>query len=218
MSQTTRIKRSAYTSDESLDISFGAELLRKGTHMCALLVPGLYWGLGTSKPAALAILAPIAAFVTLVDISRLRGWRFWNGFDRVTGFVVRQHERAGDFTGAFYILWGFCLTILLFDRNVAILAMSFIVIGDTFAALIGRRFGRTRFRGKSLEGSLACLAGTALVAFGGNVILDFPLWLGLAGALVATIVEAIPDFVDDNLSAPLISGLVMTLLFKILSA
>lgn len=181
--------------------------------MGALIIPGLYWGLDMSKVAALAILVPVATFMTIVDVARLRGWRFWNVFQGVTGSVVRKHESEGDFTGAFYILWSFCLTIGLFDRNIALLAMAFIIVGDTFAALVGRRFGKIKFKGKSLEGSLACLVSTALVALAGASLLGFPLWLGLTGAVVATVVEAIPDFVDDNLSAPMISGLVMTLLF-----
>lgn len=212
MNHPARIKRSAYNADESTHITFGSELLRKGTHMGALLIPGLYWGLDMSKGAALGILIPVAILMTIVDVARLRGWRFWNVFQRVTGPVVRKHEQEGDFTGAFYILWSFCLTIGLFDKNVALLAMSFIIVGDTCAALIGRRFGKIKFKGKSLEGSLACLAACALVALAGYNLLGFPLWTGLAGAASATIAEAIPDFVDDNLSAPMISGLVMTLI------
>lgn len=216
MTHTTHVKRSVYNADESTYITFGSELLRKGTHMGALIVPGLYWGLDMSKGAALGILVPIAMLMTFIDVARLRGWRFWNVFQKITSSVMRKHEHEGDFTGAFYIIWSFCLTIGLFERNVALLAMSFIIVGDTCAALVGRRFGKIKFKGKSLEGSLACLVSTALVALAGNILLGFPLWLGMTGAVVATVVEAIPDFVDDNLSAPMISGLVMTILAVIL--
>jgi len=47
------------------------------------------------------------------------------------------------------------------------------------------------------------------------VIPDFPLLIGVAGALVATFVEALDLAVDDNLLVPVISGVVMQLLTKI---
>lgn len=208
------MKRSSFNADESQQISFAAELARKGTHLGSLAMPGLYYFLSPDRLTALAILVPLALLMTLVDICRLRHWRVWNLLSKLAGGMVRRHEEAGDFTGAFYILWSFCLLVALYDRDIAVVAATFIIVGDTFAALIGRRYGRIKFRGKSLEGSLACLASTLLVAYIAYQVMGFPLGVGVAGAFVATVIEAIPDFVDDNLSAPLISGLVMTFMLS----
>ncbi len=184
--------------------------------MGALAIPSLYlWGLDSNKTIALSILVPIALFMTLVDVSRLRNWPMWQLFRPLSGSMVRKHEEEGDFTGAFYILWMFCLVIAIFDPIIASISASFIIVGDTLAALIGRRYGKHRFRGKSLEGSLACLFGTLVVAYVGSSLFAIPLAITVIGAFVATIVEAIPDFIDDNLSVPLISALVMTLIAPI---
>ena len=127
--------------------------------------------------------------------------------------MVREHEDAGDFTGATYILLSTCLTVALYDKSVAIAALAFIIVGDTFAAIIGRKFGRHRFGRKSVEGSLGCLAGTAIVAF---LAPGLTTPIAMIGAVTATITEAVSFKIDDNISVPIVSGLIMSLSIKIL--
>ncbi len=213
---SSRARKSSFCLDDAQQISFSAELLRKGTHIGALIVPILYiWVLDENRKIALSILVPVALLMTLIDVSRLRRWKLWEVFKPFTGSMVRKHEEAGDFTGAFYILWMFCLVIAMFDPAIAAISASFIIVGDTLAALIGRRFGKRKFRGKSLEGSMACLFGTVVVAYAGHELFNIPLIVTVFGAFTAALVEAIPDFVDDNLSVPLLSALAMTLAVKL---
>jgi dolichol kinase len=194
------------------EISFGQELARKATHMGALIIPAGYYFLRLDRTQTLAIMIPITVAMILIDISRLRNWVFWRSFARkVIGPMVRRHEMGGDFTGATYILLSVCFTVALYDKPIAIAALAFIIVGDSFAAIIGRRFGRHRFRTKSVEGSLACLVGTIIVAC---LTPGLPLAIGLAGALVATIVEALSFNIDDNISVPIVSGLAMTLIAR----
>jgi dolichol kinase len=103
----------------------------------------------------------------------------------------------------------------MYTKPIAVAALTFIIVGDTLAALIGRRFGRHRFGRKSVEGSLACLAGTLLVAIFAP---DLALPVALFGATVAAITEALSTRIDDNISVPIISGLAMTLFSRILSS
>jgi dolichol kinase len=194
-------------------IPFSQELARKLTHLGALSIPAGYYSLGLSKLAALAILIPIFLFVLAVDISRLRNRGLWRSFiGQAFKAMIRKHEQMGDFTGATYILLAACCTIALFDKPVAIAALAFIIVGDSLAAIIGRRFGRHRYGHKSLEGSLACLAGTVLVAL---VTPHLAVPVGLLGALAATVFEAFPLGTDDNVTVPILSGLVMSLMQKI---
>lgn len=201
-------------------ISFGSELLRKGTHMGALVIPGGYFILGLEKSTMLTIMIPIALLMLLIDIARLRNWSFWRNFaSKITGKMVRGHEKAGDFTGATYILLSVCATVALFSKPIAVAALAFIIVGDTLAALVGRKIGRLKFGHKTVEGTLACLVGTIAVAcFVALFVPGLPLKIGIIGAVVATITEAFSFGIDDNVSVPLVSGLVMSLLVKFLVA
>ena len=194
-------------------ISFMQEVYRKATHTAALVIPAGYEFLDLSKKQMLTIMVPITVLMYIIDISRLRGWPLWtNSVNVVFGKMIRRHEIDGDWTGATYILTSVCSTVALFPRPIAVAALAFIMVGDTLAALIGRRFGRHKIGRKSVEGSLACLAGTSVVAF---CVPDLPLQIGLLGAVAAAIVEALPLGVDDNITVPLIAGVLMTLAAKI---
>jgi dolichol kinase len=197
-------------------ISFTSELFRKGTHLGAMIIPAGYWFSGITKIEMLSIMIPIFFVMFTIDVSRLRRWWFWHKVAApIGGHMVRKHEEDGDFTGATYILLSVCLTVALFDRPTAVAALAFIIVGDTLAALIGRRWGRHRiWGGKSVEGFLGCLAGTMVVAFFAPVN---PLIISVIGAVSAAIIEALPTGIDDNVSVPLGSGLIMTIVSKILS-
>lgn len=197
------------------EISFIQEVYRKATHMGALVIPMGYYLLGLEKGQALAIMIPITIGMILLDIARLRDWSIWhNIFSKAFSRMIRSHEQAGDWTGATYILTSSCFTIGLYDKPIAIAALSFIIVGDSFAAVLGRRYGKHKFGRKSVEGSLACLAGTLIVA----VLTPGLAWqVAVAGAVVATVVEALSAHIDDNVSVPILSGLAMTLIQKAFS-
>lgn len=202
-------------SENISQISFFNEILRKSTHMGALVIPGSYYLLGLSKLQMLSVMIPLAILILLADISRLRNWWFWKQqlVRDILSPMVRPHEAKGDFTGASYILMSFCLTIALYPKVVAITAISFIIVGDTFAALIGRKIKSPKFyKNKSVAGSIACFIGMAIVAI---LVPDMNLQIALWGALVGTLFEAFSFGIDDNLTVPILSGLFMTLYMKI---
>jgi len=204
-------ERPPAASDE---ITFTREMMRKGTHMGALVIPGGYYFLHLDKAEMLAIMIPVTLLMILIDIARLRQWLFWRSFaKRIISPIIRPHEFAGDFTGATYILLSVCLTVALYRKPIAIAAMGFVIVGDSLAAIIGRRFGRHKLGKKSLEGSLGCLLGAAIVTVFAP---DLRLGIGLLGAVVATIVEALPFGIDDNITVPILAGLSMTLLSKVI--
>jgi len=185
------------------------ELYRKLTHMGALVIPGGYYYLGLTRGEALAIMIPVTVLMILIDIARLRQWRLWAVLKPLISPIVRAHELKGDFTGAFYILLTATICIAVFPKPIAVLALAFIIVGDSAAALIGRKFGKHKFRNKSLEGSLAFFVSAVLVAL---IAPEMSFVVGLIGAAVATVTEAVSFKVDDNTSVPLVSGLIMYLL------
>jgi dolichol kinase len=103
-------------------------------------------------------------------------------------------------------------------RGVFIAAISFLVLGDTVSAFVGLSIGRVRFFRKTLEGTLAGLLACVAAAWVVSRLpgLDLPLGIGILGAVSASIVEALPIEVNDNVVIPLLSGAVMWLALALL--
>ncbi len=192
-----------------MEISLYNEFKRKAIHLIALSIPIGYFFL--PKLLSLLILTTFALGSIAIDIIRLKRLPLHGFLNRLIGPMLREHEDS-DFTGSSYILTASVLSIILFHKSVAIASISFIILGDIAAALIGRRYGKIKFKRKSLEGSLACLFMCLLVAV---IVPGFPLWIGVVGAFTATVVEGMTFLVDDNFSVPLMSGLVMHILLRI---
>jgi dolichol kinase len=195
-----------HDTNELNQIPFKRELYRKLTHIGALVIPVGYYFI--NRTDTLAIMISVTVVMIIIDIARLRGWRLWDLVKPLIAPIIREHEIQGDFTGATYILSTATLTILLFAKPIAIAALVFIIVGDSAAALIGRIYGKHKIGNRSLEGSLAFLAVSILVAY---MIPDLAVGIGLIGAVVATITEALSFKIDDNATVPLVSGLFMHL-------
>lgn len=98
---------------------------------------------------------------------------------------------------------------LLDNVLVTTIALAVLAAGDPVAALIGRRFGRTRLaNGRSLEGTLAFVVAAATCATGVLQVFHAEMGLGrmivlaFAGAIPGAIAELLTRRVDDNLAIP----------------
>ena len=191
------------------------EARRKAIHLAFILLPldilhgWLPWPRSTTAWRLVLLLCVLVALV--IDVVRIHERRVRQWFKHFLGEMIREHERF-NLLGSTYLLLAALLALEIFPRPIAAAALGFTVLGDGFAALAGRAYGRTRFFGKSLEGYaaglLACLAwGTYLVLSGH---LSWP--VVLVGALVASLVELLPIPLDDNLAVTLSAGYAMKLL------
>jgi dolichol kinase len=183
------------------------EFLRKLTHVGAISIPIIYMLAG--RGVILTLVSGAFLISLLVDLVRFFGREknkeiIW----RLFGIIIRPHEKD-NFTGATYILLSSILAILIFDKPVAVLAIAFIVIGDTAGAIVGRMWGKVWFRNKTIEGSISFFAACCIIAL---PVTGIPLWVRFTGAFAAAIVEALTVRIDDNLTVPLISGALMQLI------
>jgi dolichol kinase len=130
------------------------------------------------------------------------------------GQLLRRRELS-TLTGGSYLLLASVVAIFLFrDRGIFIASISFLVIGDTVAALFGLRFGRARLFRKTIAGTTACLISCLIVAY---IVcnlpnVNLPFYIGAVGAIIATIVEALPIEVNDNVVIPIFAGAVMQII------
>jgi dolichol kinase len=204
---------------ERENIDYRAELVRKAIHLCSLSIPVIYFFI--SREAALAILIPIAAGFLAIDLARYYHPSTAKHFYRFFGWMLRSHEVGGTrkrLNGATYVLFSATLCVLIFPKLITVTAFAILIMSDSSAALIGRRWGKHPLLTKSWEGSLAFFVSALLVvAVAPNYHLGWGEFaIGTAGALVGTVVELTSVYIDDNFSIPLSVGAVMWILYAVM--
>jgi glycerol-3-phosphate acyltransferase PlsY len=156
-------------------------------------------------PALLGLI--LATFATVaVDLLRLSDHRLRGFFLQLFRSLIRPHEEE-HLLGSTHYMVAALLSVVVLDHEIAIAALAFLVLGDAAAAIVGKRFGRPLYFGKSPHGSVACM----VVCLAVGVPLLGSLELALIGALAATLAEALPSPLDDNMRVPIFSGIVMQL-------
>lgn len=183
------------------------ELSRKALHLITnSLIPIIYYFVDIPQMWMSELLGLAAILFVTIDLGRTRNIWIAKVFRKFFNPMMRSHELDGKLTGASYLLIGSFITVMLFPKPIAVLALLFATFGDTFAALYGQRFGKIKIWNKTLEGSIAGLLVCLLLAW---FIPDVPNIVKYSGAFAAMFIELIPIRIDDNLRIPLFSGLVM---------
>lgn len=208
------------TNIDNGTINYRDELVRKLIHLFSLSIPVIYYFIPSST--SIKILAALTIFALLIDTGRFVSNSFAKVFYKVFGFLLRKHEldtQNKNLTGATYVLISALICAIIFPKVIFVTAFSILIISDTMAALIGRKFGKNKFLRKSFEGTLAFFVSASIVTFLTPKIIYSPTeyWIGIAGAFVGAIIENVSyGFSDDNLSIPLSVGLTMWGLYAII--
>lgn len=205
-------------SDDSTQITYGNELARKGIHIASLGIPIIY----LQVPHAFGIGLLVAMTITSLAIDVLMHYHEPTRalMMRLVGGLLRQHEKQAEhfrLTGASWVLIAATLTMFVFPTAIAVTAFTILIVSDTFAALVGRRYGKRKFLDKSFVGAVTFVVTGIGVVFFFWALYDLPLTFVLCGAIgsiVGGITEAgsISLKVDDNISVPASIGIVMWLL------
>ncbi|HEX9953499.1 MAG TPA: phosphatidate cytidylyltransferase [Rubricoccaceae bacterium] len=203
-------------SDAAPAIPYAAEVRRKALHLGALVLPAGMLILG--RPTAALILVPLAVLAVALDWARVRSAGARRVLHAVFSSLMRPEEvppLGGPvvLNGATWMCVASALVAVLFPPGIAAAAMAMLMVGDGAAAVVGRRWGRTKWPGglKSVEGTAAYAAtafavGLAVVAWPGSGLTLGPC---AAGAVAGALVEAAPIPLNDNVRVPVLSGLAM---------
>ena len=183
---------------------------RKLYRMCGLLFPlGFFpvWGLDGYRVCVFFF----ALAILLVEILRKRSTGFDRGFERFFSWVSKDSERKAV-SGTAWYLWGVALASF-FPGVSGPTAAVMMTLGDAWAVIAGKRWGRRRIFGKkTAEGTLACFV-IALVS--GCVfsnltsLVSIPSSIFFLGAAATAITELFTPGRLDNLTVAPVAALVM---------
>jgi len=180
-------------------------------------VPLVYWFspyLTTQQQAKIYLIVLLASSFLLFfsfDMARFLSPKINAFLMRRFSLLIRQTE-AHRFTGATFVCLSFLLTILFFSREIAVAAMLFLSLGDTVAEIAGKNWGRRKFHGRSLEG----MAGFFLISLPVALLILGDWRVAILGAAGGALIEFFSFRVDDNLTVPFLSALVIWLVSQCL--
>ena len=185
---------------------------RKATHVFSLIIPISYYYFITEKSSASITMALLTLIFIFIDYFRLKLNFIRRFFALFFNKMLKDHELKGKFTGATWVMISSTLVIAIFPKNIAVISLIFMSIGDTVAGLFGKNYGRIKIGRKTLEGFLAGLSSCLIIAY---LYKPLPLQITASGAFFGMLIETLPLPLDDNLKIPIISSLAMSLLMSI---
>lgn len=182
-----------------------SEIQRKAIHIACIVFPLLYF-YWLSREQMLIFLGILSTgFLTAEFIRYKTDWGK-SLFTRFFSPLLREDEKTGGLTGATFLLLALTLTIALFSKIPAIAAGSVLILSDSMAAIVGKRFGKHRLFLKSVEGTVTFFVVTCCIFFvlfsGSRTVLLFV-------AIVVSFLEAAPVSLNDNITIPLSAGLLL---------
>ena len=181
------------------------ETKRKTVHICGVAIPVLY--LVVQKD--LIILGFVLSFfiIGIIEWLRFRGV--------VSLPFLREKERKEIGAYVFFVIGAF-ISVLIFEKNIAIAAIFMLAIGDTVSALAGAMMSvdnpeRYERRMKPPEVMLVMFITSLII--GWLVLHSLP--VAVCGTIGATIADGVPLNVygvplADNLTIPLFAGMLMS--------
>ena len=196
--------------------------VRSGFHVLSglvalLIVETLPWTFVVAIPVTLAALG------WFLELMR-RYSAAWNDFlMKALAPIAHPHERF-RINSSTWFTTSLALLALTFEPVVAAIAVTVLGFGDPFAALVGRKYGRTKLiNNRSLEGTaafalvsfVACMA--VLTTWHGALPLATKLALASIPALAGALVELFSRRIDDNLTIPLSAGAAAWVVLALLS-
>ena len=185
-----------------------SELSRKLIHLFNLVIPICYFYFIIDKNQMATFMFIFALIFIMIDFARMRSELVKKIFNKLFNTMMRKHEISGRFTGATWVLIIAVPIIYFLPKEIAILSLVYMSVGDIAAAIIGLSFGKTKMGKKSLEGSIGCLSVCISAALLLNLV---PLIVSISGAVMATVFEALPLDIDDNILIPVGAGTTMAI-------
>jgi len=183
------------------------EIARKVLHIGSSVIPLSYLWFIQDREIMVLLLGLLSLSAVCIEFSRGKVKFVDALFSSWLGIMLRDSETCGKFNGATWVLFGGTITVFLFAMPVAVPALLFLTVGDTFAAIGGKLYPVGKIGDKTLSGTAAGITTSFGAAYLVNQTL--PLEVIFLGAVAAMGVELLPIPLNDNLTIPVCSGTVM---------
>jgi HAD superfamily phosphoserine phosphatase-like hydrolase len=205
----------AITNVGSKEIRVGHSLskrdfVRETIHISGFFVAVVSMLLGLNSFFVAFLIFIVTAFYVISELARMFGLNI-PVTATITWHAALSSEIYEFVTAPIFFALGIMLALIAFPTPVSYGAIAIFTIGDSFATLFGKKFGKHVYpynRGKKVEGTLLGL----LMAWLGAWLFIVNPFKAFAGAAVGMFVETLPTPVNDNLTIPLFSGLTLFLL------
>ena len=201
-------------------MSMKCELKRKALHLTGLTVPLSYLIFGREVTLTFVaitlvlflILEPFRIVEHLRDRVKEKLGLYVDIIEKVEReieTIAREHEKRSIGAHIYFTLAAL-IVICFFPEDIAIGSIAVATLGDAIAAIIGKPFGKHRFKnGKSIEGSLAYFLTALLIL---TPLMGF--FHAIIGALAGTLAEFYELPPDDNFSNQLAIAITLYVLRK----
>lgn len=185
------------------------EILRKAIHISGFVVPFACVQLSNASLVSTALFLVTIVYAAS-EIARTKGTNF-PVFSTITRKAAAFNPEINHFvTAPISFATGILLTLLIFPTNIAYASIAVLTLGDGFACIFGKIFGKTSLffnRKKKLEGTICGFT----CAFLGATLFVIPL-KALVAAAAGMLAECLPSPIDDNLVTPLAAGAAIIIL------
>ena len=162
-----------------------------------------------SRTLFLISLSALTIIGLIFEFVRLKSSRVNDSFYQYFRPVLRDEE-VSHLTGASYMFISSLILFAFFRKDIALLALAFLIIGDSVSAIVDKYIGKKKYFYRTHEGNAACLIVCFLIVSTFYLVgFDINLPVMIIGAVVACIAAAVPLPINDNITIPLLSALAM---------
>ena len=202
------------TEDAPTSTRKSLQIPRRAFHCASGVIAGLIYQLLLTHKQAVYILGLSASVLYILEQIRINYPKIAY-LHLLNKYFLRAEEHLKE-SAAIPYLMGLLLTIISFPKSISLIAIYTLAISDPLSAIVGIKFGkRSIVDGKSIEGSAAFLVSSFLLvsyliltSIPGNSAMAVGL-VSLFLSLFMTAFEMIPLKLDDNLTIPLATAIIL---------
>jgi len=184
-----------------LEKALKGEIFRKTVHILAYIYALILY----SSRDDLIIFLGFPAIIVFLDILRLKFSSIRETVYMLLGDSIKPYEK-NSLSDASVMAVGVWINVLIFGKF-ALVGLCISILGDAFASLIGKFFGRIRFKnGKSVEGFFSFLLVSVIL---GILSPDIGFCIIISGFITALVELTSPPL--ENLTLGFVSSLVFSI-------